>query len=203
VATTRTRSIPAGQVTRLLRAWRQGDATARDELIPVVYGELRRRAAARLRHERAGHSLHPTDLVHETYLRLCAQNPAWQNREQFFAVASHLMRRILVDHARARAAAKRGGGLRVTMPPSGGAAAAVDPSDPDLLDLDSALVELAALDEAQARLVELRFFGGLSVEAAAEIMGVSRTTANREWQAAKSWLYRRLKQTGGGSRSEG
>ena len=200
---TRTRSIPAGQVTRLLKAWRQGDATARDELIPVVYGELRRRAAARLRHERAGHSLHPTDLVHETYLRLCAQNPAWQNREQFFAVASHLMRRILVDHARARSAAKRGGGLRVTMPPSGGAAAAVDPSDPDLLDLDSALVELAALDEAQARLVELRFFGGLSVEAAAEIMGVSRTTANREWQAAKSWLYRRLKQTGGGSRSEG
>ena len=200
---TRTRSIPAGQVTRLLQAWRQGDATARDELIPVVYGELRRRAAARLRHERAGHSLHPTDLVHETYLRLCAQDPAWQNREQFFAVASHLMRRILVDHARARAAAKRGGGLRVTMPPSGGAAAGVDPSDPDLLDLDSALVELAALDEAQARLVELRFFGGLSVEAAAEIMGVSRTTANREWQAAKSWLYRRLKQTGGGSRSEG
>src|SRR5438128_1056509 len=119
--------------------------------MPVIYAELRRRAAARLRHERAGHSLHPTDLVHETYLRLCAQNPAWQNREQFFAVASHLMRRILVDHARARAAAKRGGGLRVTMPPSGGAAAAVDPSDPDLLDLGSALVELAALDPAQAR----------------------------------------------------
>ena len=105
---TRTRSIPAGQVTRLLKAWRQGDATARDELIPVVYGELRRRAAARLRHERAGHSLHPTDLVHETYLRLCAQDPAWQNREQFFAVASHLMRRILVDHARARGRERTG-----------------------------------------------------------------------------------------------
>jgi RNA polymerase sigma factor (TIGR02999 family) len=191
-----TRSIPPGQVTRLLRAWGEGDAAARDQLIPVVYGELRKRAAARLRHERPGHTLHPTDLVHETYLRLCAQNPAWQNRDQFFAVASSLMRRILVDHARARAAAKRGGALRVTMAPSGGAARAVDPSDPDVLDVESVLVELAALDEAQARLVELRFFGGLSVEEAAAVMGISRTTANREWQTAKSWLYRRLKQKG-------
>jgi RNA polymerase sigma factor (TIGR02999 family) len=193
VAPTRTHGIPPGQVTRLLHAWHQGDETARDELIPVVYRALRRRAAAHLRHERSAHTLHPTDLVHETYLRLCAQDPAWQNREQFFAVASRLMRRILVDHARARGAAKRGGGLRVTMAPSGGAAAAVDPADPDLLDLDRALVELTAFDEAQARLVELRFFGGLSVEEAAEVMGVSRTTANREWQTAKAWLYRRLK----------
>ncbi|PYQ41058.1 MAG: RNA polymerase subunit sigma-70 [Acidobacteria bacterium] len=192
--------MPAGQVTRLLQAWNKGDATARDELMPVIYAELRRRAAARLRHERAGHSLHPTDLVHETYLRLCAQNIAWQNREQFFAVASHLMRRILVDHARARAAAKRGGGLRVTMAEIGGDSIA---ADPEMLDLDRALGELTALDEAQARLVELRFFGGLSVEEAARIMGVSRTTANRDWQMAKSWLYRRLKQTGGGRRSEG
>ena len=138
--------------------------------------------------------------MHETYLRLCAQNPAWQNREQFFAVASRLMRRILVDHARARSAAKRGGGLRVTLAPSGGASTA---GDPDLLDLDTALVELAAFDEAQARLVELRFFGGLSVEEAADVMGVSRTTANREWQTAKSWLYRRLKQTGGRSGPQG
>ena len=199
MAPTRTRNIPPGQVTRLLQAWHQGDVTARDALIPVVYGELRRRAAARLRHERAGHTLDPTDLVHETYLRLCAQNPAWQNREQFFAVASRLMRRILVDHARARAAAKRGGGLRVTMAPGAGSSTAVDP---DLLDLETALVELAAFDEGQARLVELRFFGGLSVEEAAEVMGISRTTANREWQTAKSWLYRRLKHTGGRSRSE-
>jgi RNA polymerase sigma factor (TIGR02999 family) len=199
VAATRTRNIPPGQVTRLLQAWHQGDATARDRLIPVVYGELRRRAAARLRHERADHTLQPTDLVHETYLRLCAQNPAWENREQFFAVASRLMRRILVDHARARAAAKRGGGLRVTLGPGVGASTAVDP---DLLDLETALVELAALDEAQVRLVELRFFGGLSVEEAAEVMGISRTTANREWQTAKSWLYRRLKPPGGTPRSE-
>ena len=191
--TTRAGTIPAGEVTRLLQAWGRGDRTARDRLIPVVYAELKRRAAAHLRHERPGNTLHPTDLVHETYLRLRAQNPAWQNRDQFFGVASRLMRRILVDHARARAAAKRGGGLRVTYAPSGSSSAA---AEPDLLDLDSALGELAGFDEAQARLVELRFFGGLSVEEAAEVMGVSRTTANREWQTAKAWLYRRLKRAG-------
>jgi RNA polymerase sigma factor (TIGR02999 family) len=200
VAPTRTHRIPAGEVTGLLQAWGQGDATARDRLIPVVYGELRRRAAARLRHERPGHTLHPTDLVHETYLRLCAQNPAWQNRDQFFAVASSLMRRILVDHARARSAAKRGGGLRVTYAPRGSESTA---AEPDLLDLDAALGELAAFDETQARLVELRFFGGLSVKEAADVMGVSRTTANREWQTAKAWLYRRLKQAGDTSGPEG
>ena len=106
--TTRAGTIPAGEVTRLLQAWGRGDRTARDRLIPVVYAELKRRAAAHLRHERPGNTLHPTDLVHETYLRLRAQSPAWQNRDQFFGVASRLMRRILVDHARARAAAKRG-----------------------------------------------------------------------------------------------
>jgi RNA polymerase sigma factor (TIGR02999 family) len=200
VAPTRTRGIPPGQVTRLLKAWHQGDPAARDELIPVVYGELRRRAAAHLRHERSGHTLHPTDLVHETYLRLCAQNPEWQNREQFFGVASRLMRRILVDHARARGAAKRGRSLRVTYAPSGSASSS---AEPNLLDLDAALGELAAFDESQARLVELRFFGGLSVEEAAQVMGVSRTTANREWQTAKSWLYRRLKQAGGRSEPQG
>ena len=198
MATTRTRGIPPGEVTRLLEAWRKGDATARDELVPVIYRELRRRASARLRHERASHTLNPTDLVHQTYLRLCAQNPAWQNREQFFAVAGRLMRRILMDHARARGAGKRGGGLRVTLTSD---AAAVTPRDPDLLDLDTALVELAALDEAQARLVELRFFGGLTLEETAEAMGISLSTANREWQAAKAWLYRRLKHTDGRARS--
>ena len=198
MATTRTRGIPPGEVTRLLEAWRKGDATARDELVPVIYRELRRRASARLRHERASHTLNPTDLVHQTYLRLCAQNPAWQNREQFFAVAGRLMRRILMDHARARGAGKRGGGLRVTLTSD---AAAVTPRDPDLLDLDTALVELAALDEAQARLVELRFFGGLTLEETAEAMGISLSTANREWQAAKAWLYRRLKHTNDRARS--
>lgn len=160
--------------------------------MPFVYAELRRRAAGQLRRERRGHTLRPTDLVHETYLRLCDQNPGWQNREQFFAVASRLMRRILVDHARTRAAAKRGGGLRVTLVDG----LAVSPQvEPDLLDLDRALDELSALDERQASLVELRFFGGLGIEEAARSLGVSLTTAKRDWAMAKSWLYRRLKQT--------
>jgi RNA polymerase sigma factor (TIGR02999 family) len=197
VAPTRTRGIPPGKVTRLLQAWNEGDATARDELLPVVYAELRRRAAVHLRSERAGHTFHPTDLVHEAYLRLRVQNAGWRNRAQFFAVASQLMRRILVDHARARNAAKRGAGRpRVTLD----RAEQANPRElqPDLLDLDAALDELAAFDPVQARLVELRFFGGLTVEEAAEALALSRTTANREWEVAKSWLYRRLKQEGGG-----
>jgi RNA polymerase sigma factor (TIGR02999 family) len=184
-------NVPAGEVTRLLQAWNEGDAAARDRLIPVVYDELRRRAAAHLRRERRDHTLRPTDLVHETYLRLCEQNSAWQNRDQFFGVASRLMRRILVDHARARGAAKRGRGLRVTLVEGLMGPA---PSEPDLLDLDAALDELQALDDRQGRLVELRFFGGLTLEEGAEVLGVSRATANREWAMAKAWLFRRLKQ---------
>jgi RNA polymerase sigma factor (TIGR02999 family) len=158
--------------------------------MPYVYAELRRRAAGQLRRERRGHTLRPTDLVHETYLRLCEQNPAWQNREQFFAVASKLMRRILVDHARQRGAAKRGGGLRVTLDEGAAAAPVVEP---DLLDLDAALDELSGLDQRQASLVELRFFGGLEIAEAARALGVSLATANRDWAMAKAWLYRRLK----------
>jgi RNA polymerase sigma factor (TIGR02999 family) len=180
-----------GDVTRLLQAWQEGDESARDRLVPVVYEELRRRAAQYLRRERRGHTLRPTDLVHETYLRLCEQNAGWQNRDQFFGVASNLMRRILVDHARAHAAAKRGHGLKVTLVEG---LAAARPAEPDLLDLDSALDELAALDERQARLVELRYFGGLSIDETARLLGVSVATANREWVTAKAWLYRRLKQ---------
>ncbi len=185
-------SIPAGEVTRLLKAWGEGDESARDRLIPIVYRELRKRAAGHLRHERPGQTLMPTDLVHEAYLRLCAQNAAWQNREQFFAVASQLMRRILVDHARARGALKRGARVRITLEAD---VAATAPPPPDLLDLDAALDELAALDDLQARLVELRFFGGLSVVDAARALGISPATAGREWTTAKSWLYRRLKGT--------
>ena len=179
-------------MTRLLQAWRNGDDVARDRLIPLVYQELRRRAAGYLRRERRGHTLRPTDLVHETYLRLRAQNSGWDNRQQLFAVTSGLMRRILVDHARRRASAKRGRGLRVTLVEAPAAAKA---AEPDLLDLDTALDELAALDERQARLVELRFFGGLSIEEAADAVGVSLATANRDWATAKSWLYRHLRGT--------
>lgn len=178
-----------GEVTRLLQAWHEGDEAARDRLIPVVYDELRRRAAVQMRRERRDHTLRPTGLVHETYLRLCEQNSAWQNREHFFGLASRLMRRILVDHARARAAAKRGAGLRVTLVDVPAAAAA----EPDLLDLDAALDQLAALDERQARLVELRYFGGLTQEETARILGVSLATANREWAMARAWLFHRLK----------
>ena len=178
-------------MTRLLQAWRDGDEAARDRVIPLVYDELRRRAAAHLRRERRGHTLRPTELVHETYLRLCAQHAGWQNREQLYGVASRLMRRILVDHARMRSAAKRGG-IRVTLVEGLAASAS---AEPDLLDLDAALDELAALDERQAHLVELRFFGGLGIEESARMLGVSVATANRDWVTAKAWLYRRLKQT--------
>ena len=183
--------LGAGEVTRLLQAWRDGDEVARDRLIPLVYAELRRRAAGHLRRERRGHTLRPTDLVHETYLRLCAQNPAWQNRDQLFGVASRLMRRILVDHARARGAAKRGG-IRVTLVDDLAAATSAA-AEPDLLDLDAALDELATLDERQAHLVELRFFGGLGIEESARMLEVSVATANRDWVTAKAWLFQRLK----------
>jgi RNA polymerase sigma factor (TIGR02999 family) len=179
---------PAGEVTTLLQAWRDGDEAARDRLIPVVYDELRRRARRHLEHERPGHTLGPTGLVHETYLRLCEQNQPSRNRAQFFAIASRLMRRILVDHARARVAAKRGRGLRLTLVEERTPAAA----PPDLLDLDAALEELAALDEDQARLVELRYFGGLSLVETARALGWSHAKASREWAIARSWLYRRL-----------
>ncbi len=182
---------PAGELTRLLQAWGQGDVDARDRLIPVVYAELRRRAASYLRRENRNHTLKPTDLVHETYLRLCGQSSAWQNRDQFFGVAARLMRRVLVDHARARAAAKRGRGLRVTMSDEVAASA---PPDVGILALDGALGELALIDPRQAELVELRFFGGMTLPEVAQAMGVSLATANREWAMAKAWLFRRLKQ---------
>ena len=180
---------PPGAVTRLLQAWSQGDAQARDELMPVVYDELRRRAAAYMRRERRDHTLRPTDLVHEAYLRLSEQNAGFSNREQFFGVASNLMRRILVDHARARAAAKRGSGLRVTVVDD---VAAAPSGQPDLLELDAALDELAALEARQAQLVELRFFGGLTMAEAAQALDISLATANREWAHARAWLFRRL-----------
>jgi RNA polymerase sigma factor (TIGR02999 family) len=178
-------------VTGLLHAWGGGDLAARDALVAVVYQELRRRAAARLRHEQPGHLLQPTALVHEAYLRLIDQRHTdWQNRAHFFALASEMMRRILVDHARRRKMAKRSGGwARLTLD---GAVAHDDPPDIDLLDLDAALSELASFDPRKSRVVELRFFGGLSLDDIAHAQGTSRATVERDWQVARIWLSRRL-----------
>src|SRR5262245_14701724 len=176
-------------ITRLLAAWSQGDSAARDRLMPIVYDGLRRRAAAQLRHERS-RTLRPTELVHETYLRLCARNSGWKNREQFFAVAAGVMRRIIVDRARARKALKRGGGLRVTL--AEGLAGAAADSNVDVIAIDRALEDLSRHDEHLTRLVELRFFGGLTSEEAAQALGVSLATVNRQWSQAKAWLFRRM-----------
>lgn len=183
-------ALPPAAVTQLLEAWSSGDLRARDELLPLVYAELRRRAAAHLKRERPGHTLRPTDLLHEAYLRLCAQNSGFKNRDHFFGVASRLMRRVLVDHARARSAAKRGKALRVTLAEDVAAPAAAPPAD--LLDLDAALDELAALDEREAQIVELRFFGGLTFEETARALGISLATAKSDWAHAKAWLFARL-----------
>ena len=178
-------------ITELLHAWSGGDADARDRLVPVVYDELRRRAAALLRRERAGHTLQPTALVHEAYLRLVNQERAvWQNRAQFFAIASEIMRRLLVDRARARKMAKRSGRWsRVSLAED---AAQTSPRDVDVLDLDTALNELAAFDARKARVAELRFFGGLSLEQIGLVLGTSVATTMRDWQAARAWLVTRL-----------
>ena len=178
-------------VTGLLAAWKGGEQGALDQLVPLVYDELRRLARRYLRRERPDHTLQTTALVHEAYLRLVGSKPSdWENRVHFFAAAAQVMRHILVDHARSRQAAKRAGGYaRVTL--DEGAVAGGD-QGVDLLAVDEALTALAALDPQQARVVELRVFGGLSVEEAAEAMGVSPRTVKREWSMAKAWLHRQI-----------
>src|SRR5262245_15381203 len=187
------RSTRAGEaeVTRLLEAWSAGDAQAEEQLLPLVYNELRRRAANHLRRDRKGHTLQPTALVHEAYLRLAGQRAVdWQSRTHFFALASRMMRRILVDHARTRAAAKRPEAtLRVTLD---GDLARINPGGCDLLLLDQALSELAHLDPRQSSFVELSYFGGFTEEEVAGAMSVSRSTVARELRSAKAWLYRRM-----------
>ena len=179
-------------VTRLLLAWSQGDAAASDQLLALVYDDLKLRARRQLRHERRDHTLQPTALVHEAYLRLVRQKDmAWLNRAQFLGMAAIMMRRVLVDHGRGRGAAKRGGSwVRVSLEPDGGPSGA---HEAELGDLEQALVELAAQDERQAKLVELRVYGGLSYEEAAEVMCISPATARREWTMARAWLFRRLR----------
>ena len=184
-------------VTALLRAWSRGDAEAGERLLPIVYGELRRQAARLLRRERRDHTLQPTALVHETYLRLIEQHAAdWKNRTQFFAVAATAMRRILVDHARRHGARKRGGSWdRISFDET--RRAWPGPPDVDILALEEALDELAVLDPAKVRMVELRFFAGLDLEETAAVLGVSESTVTRDWRLARAWLFRRL---GGPSR---
>lgn len=185
----------AKDVTKLLAAWSQGDEEARDKLLPLVYQELRRVASRYLRNERRDHTLQATALVHETYLRLVEQKRTrWQSRAHFFGVAAQLMRRILVDHARRHATAKRGGALwRVGLDESTPARAS---RDVEMVALDDALEELAGFDPKQARLVELRFFGGLTLQETAEVLGISVATVKREWNTARAWLHARIAEGG-------
>lgn len=184
---------PTNAVTRLLLEWSNGDQGAFDRLMPLVYDELRRVARQYLSRERAGHTLQPTALAHEAYLKLVHQQRVrWQNRAHFFAVAAQLIRRILVDHARSHAAAKRGSGLKPVS-----LEAVLEPGvkrELSVVAIDDALAHLATLDPGQARLVELRFFGGLNVEETAEVLGVSSATVKREWRTAKAWLHRELRE---------
>jgi RNA polymerase sigma factor (TIGR02999 family) len=181
-------------VTQLLHAWGQGDLDARERVVALVYDELRRRAGAVLRGERAGHTLQPTALVHEAYLKLVGSASIdWKDRAHFFGVAARAMRQVLVDHARARNAEKRGSGqVLVGLDTPAAAAAATPPMSLDLLELDRALSKLAALDERQSRLVELRLFAGLTIEESAEVLRISQATVSREWRHAEAWLQREI-----------
>jgi RNA polymerase sigma factor (TIGR02999 family) len=180
-----------GAVTELLRAWRDGDDGALEQLTPLVEAELRRLARGYMRRERPGHTLQTTALVNEAFVRLTdARNIQWQDRAHFLAISARLMRRVLVDHARSRGYRKRGGGAeRVTLDEA--RAIAPEP-DVDVVALDRALESLAAVDARKSRVIELRFFGGLSVEETAEVLGVSPDTVKRDWRLAKLWLLREL-----------
>ena len=179
------------QITQLLVAWGDGDQSALEELTPLVYEELRRLAHHYMGRERPGHTLQTTALVNEAYIRLIDwKNVHWQNRAHFFAVSAQLMRRILVDFARSRGYAKRGGGaLAVTLDE---AALVSSEKGTDIVALDQALLSLADLDLRQSRVVELRFFGGLSIEETAEVLKVSPGTVRRDWSLARAWLHREL-----------
>ena len=179
-------------VTGMLRAWAQGSPGADEELLRAVYQELRRQAQRAMRREGSEHTLQATALVHEAYLRLADQRPsAWRNRSQFFGIAAQMMRRILVDHARARLADKRGGGATaITLDESSASSGDADPIE--VLALHDALDRLAVLDPQQAKVVELRYFGGMSIEETAEALELSPATIKREWAVARAWLAREL-----------
>jgi len=183
-------SSSAGEATRLLKSWTNGNTQALDRLIPLVYDELRSLAAQYLRRERPGHTLQPTALVNEAYLRLINQRDVhWQNRAHFMGVAAQMMRRILVDHARGRARLKRGGGKQVSLEE---ALTITDERMSGLIALDEALTALRAFDERKGRVVELKYFGGMSAEEVAEVLQVSPITVMRDWKLAKAWLYQQV-----------
>ena len=189
-------SVPVPDLTQLLVEWRTGNRDALDQLMPLVYRELQTLASRYLSRERAGHTLQATALVNEAYLKLIDQrNVQWQNRAHFLGIAARLMRRILIDHARRRGRAKRGSAATHITLVEG--LAASEPRDVDAIALDDALVALEKLDPQQAQMVELRFFGGLTVDETAEVLGISEGTVKREWRVAKAWLYRHI-QTGEG-----
>lgn len=183
-------------ITQLLIAWSDGRREALDDLMPIVYADLRRLAGGYMRRESADHALQPTALVHEAYVRLIDQKQVkWRNRAHFFGVAAGMMRRILVDHARRRRAEKRGGGReRVTL--EGDEVASVGLKEIDVLSLHESLERLAAFDAQQERIVELRYFGGLTIDEAAEVIGISPATVVREWTIAKAWLRADLSRSG-------
>ena len=191
-------TAPSQDVTELLRAWSRGEEEAREKLIPLIYADLRQRARRQMGRERQGNTLQTTALIHEAYLRLVGAAPvAWESRNHFFAIAARMMRRILVDHARSKRSQKRGGAGR---PVSLDEELLVSPPRPlDLVSLDEALQALTALDQRKGRVVELRYFGGLSVEETAEVLKVSPRTVKGDWQFAKVWLLREM---GGGGRDD-
>ena len=183
--------VSRAEVTELLQQWSIGRQEALEQLLPAIYGELKRLAGSYLRRERPDHTLQATALVHEAFLKLVDQHDVrWQNRAHFFGIAAQIMRRILVDHARAHTASKRGSGERPL--PLEDALAIGPAPDVDLLALDEALTRLAAIDPQQSRVVELRFFGGLTIDETAEVLGISPATIGREWTLAKAWLYAEL-----------
>ena len=182
---------PPSQITQLLQRWRDGNREALDALLPLVYEELRRLAHRHLRNERAEHTLQSSALVHEAYLRLVGQDfPQWEGRTHFFAIAAQLMRQILVDYARRHRASKRGSGI--CMLTLGDVEALPQRKDVDVVALSDALNSLAAIAPRQSRVVELRFFAGLSLEETSEIMGIGTATIQRDWTAARAWLHREI-----------
>ena len=186
---------PPSQVTQLLRKWSGGDEQALEALMPLVYGELKRLAASYLKWERPDHTLQSAALVNEAYLRLIGQNEVvWQSKAHFFGIAAQMMRRILVDHARAHKASKRGAGAETLE--LNEAVAQAEKQSINLLGLDEALETLEKMDPQQSRIVELRFFGGLSIEETAEVLKISPATVKRDWAAARAWLYREVTSRG-------